>query len=69
LNLVAKRLLLLARRLERALGGEACRVCGCTQHAACAGGCFWVEPELCSSCTPDEAIARGFLRELGIEIS
>jgi hypothetical protein len=34
-----------------------CRVCGCTDEQACAGGCFWVEdPEglgdLCSRCGP-----------------
>lgn len=27
-----------------------CRVCGCTQNAACRSGCWWVEPDLCSSC-------------------
>lgn len=35
-----------------------CRVCGCTDDRACAGGCVWVEdPEelgdLCSACAPD----------------
>lgn len=35
----------------------ACRVCGCTEDAACPGGCWWVpdpwmEGELCSSCLP-----------------
>lgn len=28
----------------------ACRVCGCTDQHACAGGCYWVEPDLCSAC-------------------
>lgn len=33
----------------------ACRVCGCTEDAACAGGCWWVpDPtmagDLCSTC-------------------
>jgi hypothetical protein len=27
-----------------------CRVCGCTEFNACAGGCYWVEPDLCSRC-------------------
>lgn len=27
-----------------------CRVCGCTDDNACAGGCYWVEPDLCSAC-------------------
>jgi hypothetical protein len=30
--------------------GPACRVCGCTEHNACAGGCFWVSPDVCSGC-------------------
>lgn len=29
---------------------QVCRVCGCTQFAACPGGCFWVEDDLCSAC-------------------
>ncbi|HPS94613.1 MAG TPA: phage Gp37/Gp68 family protein [Deltaproteobacteria bacterium] len=31
-------------------GARACRVCGCTWNNACDGGCYWVEPDLCSSC-------------------
>lgn len=31
---------------------KACRVCGCTDTAACFGGCAWVEPDLCSACVP-----------------
>lgn len=27
-----------------------CRVCGCTDTNACPDGCYWVEPDLCSSC-------------------
>lgn len=27
-----------------------CRVCGCTDIAACPGGCYWVEEDLCSAC-------------------
>src|SRR5213082_59140 len=27
-----------------------CRVCGCTDERACAGGCIWAEPNLCSRC-------------------
>ena len=29
-----------------------CRVCGCTDARACAGGCYWINPEhtLCSRC-------------------
>ena len=28
-----------------------CRDCGCTDEAACFGGCWWVEPDLCSQCS------------------
>lgn len=31
-------------------GEEVCRVCGCTKYTACPGGCYWVEPGLCSAC-------------------
>ncbi|WP_438041415.1 ParB/RepB/Spo0J family partition protein [Sorangium sp. So ce128] len=31
-------------------GEEACAVCGCTEAAACEGGCCWVAPTLCSVC-------------------
>lgn len=34
------------------LGIRACRVCGCTDNSACAGGCGWVERDLCSLCIP-----------------
>ena len=27
-----------------------CRRCGCTDDSACAGGCRWVELDLCSAC-------------------
>ena len=27
-----------------------CRVCGCSEFDACEGGCYWVEPGLCSRC-------------------
>lgn len=32
-----------------------CRVCGCTDNQACPEGCWWVEPDLCSSCAPAAA--------------
>ena len=31
-------------------GTKACRVCGCTNDRSCPGGCYWVEPDLCSRC-------------------
>lgn len=27
-----------------------CRTCGCTDTSACDGGCWWAEPDLCSTC-------------------
>jgi hypothetical protein len=27
-----------------------CEICGCTDDAACSGGCYWLEPGLCSRC-------------------
>lgn len=27
-----------------------CRVCGCSEFHPCAGGCSWVEQDLCSAC-------------------
>ncbi len=36
--------------LERVRTEPVCRVCGCTEDNACQGGCYWVEPELCSAC-------------------
>lgn len=29
---------------------ESCDFCGCTDHAACPGGCYWVAEALCSRC-------------------
>lgn len=28
----------------------ACRVCACTEDAACPGGCAWAEEDLCTAC-------------------
>lgn len=33
---------------------QKCRVCGCTWDHACPGGCYWVEPDLCSRCAERE---------------
>lgn len=33
-----------------------CRICGCTDECACADGCWWVEPDLCSLCQRGEAV-------------
>jgi hypothetical protein len=29
---------------------QVCRGCGCSNFAACEGGCWWVEDDLCSTC-------------------
>ncbi len=34
-----------------------CRVCGCTDEHACPGGCYWVEPDLCSACAEADSVA------------
>lgn len=33
-----------------------CRECGCTDDAACEGGCTWVEEDLCSACVAKAAV-------------
>lgn len=38
-----------------------CRVCGCSNHHACPGGCGWVEDDLCSVCggrEPEREVSR-----------
>jgi hypothetical protein len=35
-----------------------CRACGCTWNNACPGGCYWVEPDLCSECVDADHSAR-----------
>ncbi len=49
-----------AVRLEELMGAEKpkpkerkCRVCGCTNERGCPGGCWWVGPDLCSSCVEE----------------
>jgi hypothetical protein len=37
-------------------GEEVCLVCGCTDSEACAEGCEWVRPNVCSQCDKDESI-------------
>lgn len=46
--------------IEKASDKRACRVCGCTDDAACiddrspSGTCWWVEWHLCSACEAKE---------------
>jgi hypothetical protein len=37
-------------KTQELLRDRKCRVCGCSECAACDGGCFWVEWDLCSEC-------------------
>lgn len=64
--------------LERGLDGielgtpwdvARCRVCGCTDDAACEGGCSWASPghDLCSSCSARERAVRDRLDALFAE--
>ena len=39
-----------------------CRICGCTDDHACYGGCYWVEPDLCSSCALSEEYVEAHAR-------
>lgn len=49
-----------ARRGERV-----CRACGCDDYHACAGGCCWVEADLCSACWGREPLTDGERAALG----
>lgn len=42
------------RETAEAVLNKKCRICGCTWHKACPGGCFWVEDDLCSKCAKDK---------------
>ncbi len=44
---------------------QKCRVCGCTDDMACPGGCYWVEPDLCSRCA--EKMRRALMGCLSYE--
>lgn len=37
---------------------RSCRICGCTDDHACAGGCFWVSEDLCSACLGEMSAPR-----------
>lgn len=38
-------------------GNQRCRKCGCTRANPCTGGCFWIEPNLCTNCADPEYLA------------
>ena len=35
---------------------DQCYVCGCTERCACEAGCYWIEPNLCSSCARESTL-------------
>jgi hypothetical protein len=41
-----------------------CRMCGCTDLQACPEGCWWVGPNLCSSCDYPRDRRDGYARGL-----
>lgn len=47
---LTQRTLKQAKLIEVREISRVCRKCGCTEWAACPGGCSWVERDLCSVC-------------------
>jgi hypothetical protein len=45
-------------------GKPNCRQCGCWDEHACPGGCYWVEPGLCSACHERNKIVAAQLAEV-----
>lgn len=43
-----------------------CSRCSCTDEHACAGGCFWVAPNLCSSCLTSAELDVAMLEYAGL---
>lgn len=48
--------LLVQRARDKIAGGLACIFCGCTENAACEGGCAWAHttPPICTSCVQED---------------
>lgn len=42
-----------------------CRECGCSDDDGCMGGCYWVEPDLCSRCARPDELAGAVLSSGG----
>jgi hypothetical protein len=42
---------------------QKCRVCGCSWNNPCEGGCYWVEPDLCSKCAEEMKTATADTKE------
>lgn len=45
-----------------------CRYCGCTDAKACAGGCSWVAPRVCSRCARRELMVLGHGDGQGVDV-
>lgn len=43
---------------------QVCWVCGCTNERGCPEGCWWVERDLCSSCSAEVLPAIGYAAAL-----
>ncbi|MDJ1113209.1 hypothetical protein [Microbacterium dauci] len=68
LELLRARVVELTKELDRRTNviplfaiAQSCRVCQATDDAVILAGCWWVSPDLCSSCDDDAAssLARG----------
>ena len=53
-GLIGSLLLLSLGVFDEADLSRACRICGCTELAACPGGCAWAEHDLCTACKPSK---------------
>lgn len=46
-----------------------CRECGCTDEHGCAGGCLWIEADLCSRCAAEAMADHELIHApLGVEL-
>jgi hypothetical protein len=51
------------RAADVAAGGRQCRVCGCTQNAGCDPPCYWIAPDLCSTCRDHQTLLEAAQEE------
>lgn len=51
----------IAPRSHRRRTPARCRVCSCTEFAACNPPCSWTEPDLCSTCAEHAAVTANWL--------
>jgi len=45
-----------------------CRVCGCSDDAACVGGCWWAAPGFCSRCARQAADVADMSSPVGVAL-